>query len=171
MYYLYYIVLHIRGSHFCAAIVQVYHMYSLYYLVLRVSSDLCAVYFHYFAAPTQIFRALAAPTQLVQAITSHRPPPFKSQRWRSRSGVNGGAPIPAPMVALPFRGLLTSFHPTPVPPTSHPVHPSHPASNQPAHKSQCFLIRSSRYNTIQLIRKYNPASISSDQKDPSKTHT
>ena len=55
------------------------------------------------------------------------------------SRANGGAPIPAPMVALPFRRLLTFVRPTPVPPAPHPVHPSHPShpshvgSNQPAH--------------------------------------
>ena len=48
-----------------AAIVQLYCTYSLYYPVLRVSSDLCAVCLYYSAAPTQILRALAAPMQLV----------------------------------------------------------------------------------------------------------
>ena len=64
----------------CVAIVQLYRMYSLYYPVLRVSSDLCAVYLYYFAAPTQILRALAAPTQLVPATASHRLPPLKHRR-------------------------------------------------------------------------------------------
>ena len=62
------------------------------------------------------------------------------------------------MVALPFRRVLTSIRPIPVPPTPHPVHPSHPShtsSNQPAHKSQCFLIQPRRYDPIQPIR-YDP---------------
>ena len=66
-----------------------------------------------------------------------------------------------PIVALPFWRLLTSVHPTPVPPKSHPVHPSHlshPDSNQPAHKIQCFLRRSSRYDTIQPTIRYDPSS-------------
>ena len=49
---------------------------------------------------------------------------------------NGGAPVPSPMVALPFWRLLMFVRPTPVPPTPHPVyssHPSHVGSNQPAH--------------------------------------
>ena len=48
---------------------------------------------------------------------------------------NGGAPVPAPMVALPFRQVLTFVRPTPVPPTPHQVHPSHSSlvcSDQPA---------------------------------------
>ena len=99
-------------------------------------------------------------------------------------------------MALPLRRVLTSVRPTPIPPMPHPVHPyhlshlSHPDINQPAHKSQCFLIQTIRYDLIQPIRydpanntigsirrlRYNPAddtiwsSVSSDQKDPSKTH-
>ena len=52
---------------------------------------------------------------------------------------NGGTPVPAPMVALPFPQVLTSVRPTPVPPTPHQVHPSHPshlyhpAINQPVY--------------------------------------
>ena len=82
---------YIRCSHLCAAIVQLYCTYSLYYLVLGVSYNSCALYFYYFASPTQLLRVLAAPTQLVPATTSHSPPPLKSQRC---------APVPAPMVAL-----------------------------------------------------------------------
>ena len=70
---------------------------------------------------------------------------------RRLSRANGGAPVPAPMVALRFRRVLTSVRPTPIPPTPHPVHPSHPASNQLAHKSQCFLIQPIRYGPIQPI--------------------
>ena len=58
---------------------------------------------------------------------------------------NGSAPVPVLMVALLFRRVLTLVRPTPVPPTPHPVHLSHPGSNQPAHKSQC----SDPANTIQ----------------------
>ena len=64
---------------------------------------------------------------------------------------NGGAPVPAPIVELPFRWVLTSVRPTPVPPTPHQVHlshPSHPGSNQPMHKSRCVLIQPIRSNTI-----------------------
>ena len=62
---------YIRGSHLCASIVQLHCTYSLYYLVLCVSSDLCAVYLYYFAAMTQIIRALAALTQLVPEQERH----------------------------------------------------------------------------------------------------
>ena len=80
-------------------------------------------------------------------------PPLTTSRRPSRA--NGDAPVPAPIVALPFRRLLMSVHLTPVPPMSHTVHPSHPASNQPAQKIQCFLILFSRYDKIQPIQ-YNP---------------
>ena len=103
-------------------------------------------------------------------------PPLPTTRRPSRA--NGVTPVPAPMAALPFRCLLTSVCPTPVPPTPHPVHPYHPDSNQPAHKIQCFLIQSSRYDTIKSRRSdtiqptiwYDPADdtiwscLSSDQK-------
>ena len=59
--------------------------HSLYYLVLRCSSDLCAAYLDYSAALTQKLRALAAPTELVAATASHFPPPLKSQWWCSCS--------------------------------------------------------------------------------------
>ena len=87
-------------------------------------------------------------------------PPLLIARLRSRA--NGGAPVPAPMVALLFRRVLTSVRPTLVPPTPHPVHqshpshPSHPASNHPAHKSQFLLIHPMRYDPIQPIW-YDPA--------------
>ena len=70
---------------------------------------------------------------------------------------NGSAPVLAPIVELPFRWVLTSVRPTPVPPTPHQVHPSHtshtshpshPGSNQPMHKSRCVLIQPIRSNTI-----------------------
>ena len=54
---------------------------------------------------------------------------------RCPSRANGGAPVPAPMVALLFRSLLTFISPTPVPLTPHQVHLSHSSlvcSNQPA---------------------------------------
>ena len=55
-----------------------------------------------------------------------------------RSSISkGGAPVPAPMVELLFRRVLTFVRPTPVPPTPHPVHPPHPShfgSNHPAHR-------------------------------------
>ena len=65
----------------CSHLVQLYHMYPLYYLVLSV---FCASYLDYFAALTQILRALAAPTQLVLATASCRP-----------SRANVGALIPS----------------------------------------------------------------------------
>ena len=55
---------------------------------------------------------------------------------RRPSRTNGGPPVPAPMVALPFRRVLTFVCPTPVPPTPHPVHPYYPSYvgiNQPEH--------------------------------------
>ena len=51
------------------------------------------------------------------------------------SRANYGAPVPAPMVELLFRRLLTFVLPTPVPPTPHQVNLSHSSlvySNQPA---------------------------------------
>ena len=61
----------------CAAIVQFYRMYYLYYLVLRVSSNFCAAYLYYFAALTEIIRALVSPAQLVPATDSSRLSPLK----------------------------------------------------------------------------------------------
>ena len=96
---------------------------------------------------------------------------------------NGGAPVPAPMVALLFWRLLTSVCPTPIPPTPHPVHlsnpfhPSHPGSNQPMRKIQYLLIQTVQYDTIHSIRydtihQYNPAdtirSSQQSQYDPAK---
>ena len=69
--------------------------YSLYYLVLCVSSNVCALYFYYFASPIQILRVIATPTQLVPATTSHSPPPLKSQQLLSCSVVDCGNPVPA----------------------------------------------------------------------------
>ena len=53
----------------------------------------------------------------------------------SPSSANGGAPVPAPMVALLFRRMLTFVRPTPVPPSPHQVHLSNSSlicSNQPS---------------------------------------
>ena len=86
---------------FCAAIVQFYRTYSLYYLVLCVSSNLCAAYLYYFADMTQILIALAASTQLVPATASRRP-----------SISNGGAPVPAP--ANVGTSILPLSHPRPI---------------------------------------------------------
>ena len=66
-------------------------------------------------------------------------PPLTIARRPSRA--NGGTPVTAPIVALPFRWGLTSVRPTPVPP--HPIQSIcpirvHAASSQPAHKIQCF---------------------------------
>ena len=83
---LYTILYYIRGLHLCAAIVQLYRMYYLYYLVISVSSDLCAAYLNYFAALAQLIRALADPTQLVPAPASCRPPLLNVQWWRYFSG-------------------------------------------------------------------------------------
>ena len=44
---------------------------------------------------------------------------------RCPSRANGGAPVPAPMAALPFRRVTTFVCPTPVPPMPHQVHLSH----------------------------------------------
>ena len=112
--------------------------------------DLCAVYLYYSAATKKYYISLKHRRNWFQPplTTSHRP-----------SRANGGAPVLAKMVTLLCRRLITSVHPTPIPPTSHQFHlsnPSHPENNQTAHKSQCFLIQSSRYNTIHTIR-YNPS--------------
>ena len=82
--------------------------------------------------------------------------PLPTSRRPSRA--NYGDPVLVPMVVLMFQRLLTSVRTTSVSPTPHPVHPSHPshpASNQPAHKSQCFLIRSRRYDMIRSSQWYN----------------
>ena len=143
---LYTILYHIRGLDLCAAIVQLYRTYYVYYFALRVSFDLCAVYLYYFVAPTQILRALAAPMKLVPATASHHPPLLKSQWWRSRSGANGGSTIITPANVGPS-----------IPPPSHQcpiqsIYTIQPVENQPAHKSQFLLanprpiqIRSSQY--------------------------
>ena len=55
---------------------------------------------------------------------------------RRPSRANGGAPVTAPMVALPFRRVLTFVRPNPVPTTLHQFHPYYSFlifSNQPAH--------------------------------------
>ena len=114
-----------------------YRTYDLYCLVLRAISNLSAVYLYYCAALTQIIRA---PCSAEAIGDRHRyPPPAAPQE---------------PMVAPPFRCLLTSVCPTPVPPMSHPVHLYHavhpyvPYSQWPAsvstHKSRP--IRPSRAN-------------------------
>ena len=71
---------------------------------------MCAVYLYYFAAPTQILRALISPTKLVPSTGSHCPSLLKSRWWHSRSGANGGAPVPA-------------LHPPDVPRTYHTSFP------------------------------------------------
>ena len=140
---------YITGSDFCAAIVQLYRIYYLYYLILHVSSYFCVVYLCYFAALTQILRALAAPTQLVKATVSHLPPPLKIQWWRSRSRANGGAPVPEPSNVSPSIPPLSYQRPI------QSIYPIQPLSNQPAHKSQ-FLIANPRPIPIQSSR-YDPA--------------
>ena len=139
---------YIRCSGLCAAIVKLYCTYYLYYLVLRVISDLCAVYLYYFAAMTQIIRALAALTQLVPSNASHLPPPLKSQWWRSCSGTNRGAPIPARSNVGPFIPLLSYQRP------NQSICTIQIVSNQPAHKSQ-FLIANPRPIQIRS-RRYDP---------------
>ena len=125
----------------CAAIVYLYCTYGLYYLVLSASSDLSAVYLYYFATLTQILRA---PCSAEAIGDSHRfPPPAAPQE---------------PMVALPFRRLLTSVRPTPVPPISHTVHLYVPYSQLPAsipaHKSQ--FVQSSSTIQSDLAGRYAP---------------
>ena len=56
-------------------------MYCLYYLILGVNWDLCAAYLYYFAALTQIIRALEARMQLVPAMSACHPSPLKIQWW------------------------------------------------------------------------------------------
>ena len=90
MYSLYYLVL-CFSSDLCVAIVQLYRKYYLYYLVLYCSLDLCATYLDYSSAMTQTLRDLAEPTYLVASNDSCCPP--LATRRRSRS--NCGAPVPA----------------------------------------------------------------------------
>ena len=121
----------------CAAMVQLYRMYNLYCLLLRVSSDLFALYFYYIAVPTEILRSLdSAPLQLQRNWCQ---PPLPTACRSSRA--NGGAPVPAPMVALPFRRLLSSVRRTPVLPMPHSFHLSYPAFpgswSTPTHRSLC----------------------------------
>ena len=81
---------------------------------------------------------------LIRKKTPHRQYwlqlPLRIARCPSRA--NGGAPVPAPMVALPFRRLLTFVRPTPVPPSPNQVHMSHSSlvcSNQTANGGAPFL--------------------------------
>ena len=117
---LYTILYYIRGSYLCAAVVCLYRTYDLYYLVLRASSNFSAVYLYYFAALTQILRAPFSAESMEKSTASHRPPPLKSQWWRSCSGANGGAPVPLPANARPS-------HPCPTNVTSSPSIPSSPS--------------------------------------------
>ena len=146
----------------CAAIVQLYRTYSLYYLVLCVSSDSCALYLYYFSSLTQILRALAAPMQLVPSTASHRPLLLNSQCWSFRSNANDGAPIPTP--ANIFPSISPPSHQSPI----QFICPIHPLSNQTEHKIHFILenpgpipIRSSQYypaykiHTIQSGRVQN----------------
>ena len=61
MYSLYFLVLR-SSSDFRVAIVQLYRTYYVYYIVLHFSLDLCAVYLDYYVALTQTLHAFAAPT-------------------------------------------------------------------------------------------------------------
>ena len=139
MYYLYYPVL-LFSLYLCAAIVQLYRTYSLYYLVLRVS--LCAVYLYYSAALTQILRALASTTQFVPSTASCCPPPIKRLWWRSLS-VQPPSTINPPAMPCPHR-----VHPTD---KACQTWPSKPFSNR--HAKQCEIVSSfsSDYLTLQAI--------------------
>ena len=129
----------------CAAIVQLYHTYYLYYLVILVSSNLCAAYLYYFAALKKILYTLTSLTNWCQ-------PPLPDACRPSIA--HGGAPVTAPA------NVSTS-----IPPPYHFVRPSHIASSkpiksyQPAHKSQFIRenprpipIRSSQYNSADTIQ-------------------
>ena len=137
---------------------------------------------------SQSFPLPAAPQERMVALL------FRRQWWCSRSGANGGAPVPAPANVGPS-----------IPPLSHqsPIQsicPIQPVANQTSHKSQFFLanprpitIRSSQYypsDTIQTIRskiydpedpadkiqtiqpirssQYDPASVSSEGNPPTR---
>ena len=105
IYSLYHLVL-CSSLYLCASVVQLYRAYSLYYPVLYISSDLCVAYFCYFAALTQILHSLVAPTQLVSATASCWTLPLKIQWWRSCSGQPPSTLDPP---SLPFPHW---FHPT-----------------------------------------------------------
>ena len=79
--------------------VGLYCTYSLYYLVLYWSSDLCAVYYYWFVTPKQIIRT---PCSTNESGSSRRfPPPDTPQE---------------PMDAIPI------WNPLPSVPQSHPNH-------------------------------------------------
>ena len=90
----------------CAAIVQLYNMYSIYYLAIRVISDLCAAYLYYYDDLKQTLQTLVALTQLVAATYYGRPLPLKSQGWLSCS-----AHLPS-TVNPPALPCLHWVHPT-----------------------------------------------------------
>ena len=85
MYSLCYLLLRC-SLYVCAAIVQLYYTYSFYYVVLGVSSDLCAAYLYYFADPTQIMCVIESPTQWLPSTASHHYSLLKNQWWLFRSG-------------------------------------------------------------------------------------
>ena len=124
----------------CAAIVQPHLTYSIYYLVLRVSYDLCAVYLYYFDAFTQIFCALVAPTKLVQTPlpTACRP-----------SRANSGAPVLVPDNI--FTSILPLYHQSLIQSTR----TTQPVAKQPAHKNQFLLANPREQISIQSIRYYS----------------
>ena len=97
---LYNIMYYIRGLDLCAAIVQFYCTYSLYYLVLHVSSEFCSVYLYYLL----LKHRYSAPLQNQRNWCQ---PPLPTARRPSRA--NGGAPVPAPANIGPS-----------IPPPSHP---------------------------------------------------
>ena len=78
-------------------------MYYLYYLVISCSLDLCAVYYYYFSAPTQILRA-----------------PHSADESGGRCCFPPTVAIQYPMVPLSIWRLLP-FTPLFYPCTIHPV--------------------------------------------------
>ena len=128
MYSLYYLVVRV-SSNVCAAIVQLYRTHYIYYLVLHVSSDFCEAYLYYFSALTQILHDLAAPTKLVPATPSCRPLPAACLPSRA----NGSAPVPPacpqPSICLHFPVPIGSTRP--IKPAK-PVPPKHSWTNTPS---------------------------------------
>ena len=146
MYYLYYLELRCSLD-LCAAMVQLYRMYSLCYLVPRVSSNLCAAYLYYFDAVKKILRTLAAPTQLVPATTSFRPPPLKIQQWRSHSG-RPPSTVDPPALPCPHR-----FHPTD---QDCQAWPSKPIFNQQAKCCEPYLPLQAIFELTRQAKRCDP---------------
>ena len=92
----------------------------LYYVLVPICLQyICIILllWHKYSAP------LAAPKQLATDTDTHRPPPLKSQWWRSCSGADGGAPVPLPANVRPSNPRPTNVPSIPSVPSSPSVCP------------------------------------------------